>query len=127
MADKQLRADIYMADRNKGMTYKEIAKKHGVSHQAVAQVCAKRSPGHFKPYTQEEVVYPNLRMWLNENKVSRTEFIRRIGWETNASASAQVSGWFRGCRFPTKKIIDRFLAVTGLTYEELFWEGDENA
>ena len=69
---------IYLEERDKGMTYAEIAAKYGVSHQAVAQTCARRSACHFKPYTEKECIYPNLRKWLNENRVMRNELARRM-------------------------------------------------
>ena len=34
-------------DREAGMTYKEIAEKHGVSHQYVGVVVGKYDPKHF--------------------------------------------------------------------------------
>ena len=114
------RADLYIAERDKGLTYVEIAKKYGVSYQAVAQCCAKHTPGHFKPYTETEVVYPNLRKWLNENKVSRSEFCRRMGTVTRGGSYDAVRCWFGGMNYPTKDRIDKILAMTGLTYEELW-------
>ena len=114
------RFDLYIADREKGMTYKEIAEKHGVSHQAVSQLCRQRSVGHFKPYTEEEVVYPHLRKWLNENKVARNEFARRLGIGPSPGNSNRISAWFRGTCYPNKSSIDKILAATGLTYEKLF-------
>lgn len=122
---KHERADLYIADRNAGLTYREIAKKHGVSHQAVAQACGKYAPQLFKRYTEKEVVYPNLRNWLNENKVSRRELARRMGATEVLEASGRISRWFRGMGFPQKESIDKILKVTGLTYEEL-WEEEQH-
>ena len=114
------RYELYMAARAEGLTYREIAEKYGVSHQAVSQACAQRM-GYFKPYTKEEVVYPNLRKWLNENEISRSEFTRQLNRIPNSTSRTQVSEWFRGRCYPTKKIIDRIIAMTGLSYEKL-WE-----
>lgn len=116
------KADLYLADRAKGLTYNEIAAKYGVSRQRVAQACATYNPSHFKPYTAEEVAYPNLRQWLNENKVSRTEFARRLGNLPSPRCSYHISNWFSGKCSPTKNTIDRMIAVTGLSYEKLFEE-----
>ena len=120
MAIKSIKADLYKADRDKGMTYTEIAKKYGVSHQAVAQACARRGGKRFKPYTSEEVVYPNLRKWLNEKEITRKEFAREIGRLPNATASTQINHWFRGRNYPNKQSIDKILKITGFTYEVLF-------
>lgn len=117
------KAELYMAERAKGLTYEEIAKRFGVSRQAVSQACSKYEPSHFKPYTAGEVIYPNLRRWLNENKISRREFARRLGDVPYANISAQISGWFRGRYYPIKTTIDKMIAITGLSYEKLFEEG----
>lgn len=119
---KARRCDLYVADRNAGMKYAEIAAKYGVSYQCVAQSCASRGVGRFKPYTATECIYPNLRKWLNDNKVSRYEFIRRLGDHQNAVSTARISEHFRGRSYPRKETIDKFIEVTGLTYEQLFAE-----
>lgn len=121
MSNKTTKAAVYMADREQGLSYRQIAAKHGVSYQAVAQACSKYSPGHFRPFTAEQVVYPNLRRWLNENKVSRGEFIRRMGLLPEGPNFDRVRNWFSGRCYPIKKVIDKMLEVTGLTYEQL-WE-----
>lgn len=113
--------EIYRAEHEKGMTYREIAAKYGVSKQNVAQACGKMRENWFRPYTSDEVVYPNLLKWLNENRVSRSEFIRRIGSACGHSHQDSLRRWLRGAAYPTKPIIDRMIEVTGLKYEEL-WE-----
>lgn len=118
---KQTRASLYISERNAGMKYKEIAEKYGVTYQAVAQACAQKgSDAKFRSYTEKEVVYPYLRQWLNENKVSRSEFMRRLGSSPSGRERGYITHWFRGTYAPTKKIIDKMLAATGLKYEQLF-------
>lgn len=114
------RYELYMADRAQGLTYTEIAKKYGVSCQAVQQACAQHMPSCFKPYTKNEVVYPHLRRWLNENEITRAEFARRLGRVPHASAISDVGKWFRDEGYPVKKTIDKIIAITGLSYEKLF-------
>ena len=118
------RSALYIADRENGLTYREIAEKYGVSFQAVAIACGKMEVCHFKGYTEKQVVYPNLRRWLNKNKVSRSEFARRIGRLPSGNTTNTISAWFTGKCYPTKKTIDKILHATGLTYEELFAEED---
>ena len=121
MANKpHSRAEFYMQARKQGMTYRQIAQKYGVTPQAVAAACAIHAPGHFKPYTETEVVYPKLCKWLNDNEVSRNEFARRMGLAPYAKNCYRVSDYFRGKNYPLKETIDKMLRVTGLTYEELF-------
>ena len=122
---KARRCDLYVADRNAGMKYTDIAEKYGVSYQCVAQACARRGVGHFKPYTKVDCIYPNLRKWLNDNKVSRYEFIRRLGECQHTANSARLSDHFRGRCYPRKETIDKMLEVTGLTYEQFFATEEE--
>lgn len=114
------RAELYMQERKQGKTFYQIAEKYGVSKQAVAAACAIHALGHFKPYTEAEVVYPKLRKWLNDNEVTRSEFARRMGLVPYAKNCYRVSVYFRGMNYPLKETIDKMLEVTGLTYEEMF-------
>lgn len=114
------KADLYLAERAKGLTYRQIADKYGVSHQTVAMACAQYAPGHFRPFNSKQVIYPNLRKWLNDNKVCKSEFLRRMGKVGYGESVQTLGDWFRGRSYPTKQNIDLILAVTGLTYEKLF-------
>lgn len=113
--------EIYRAERERGMTYREIADKYGVSKQNVAQACGKMRDNWFKPYTSDEVVYPNLLRWLNENRISRSEMLRRMGQAWGVAHQGDLTRWFRGASYPQKRTIDKLIEVTGLSYEEL-WE-----
>ena len=111
---------LYMEAREAGMTYREIAEKYGVSHQCVAQSCA-QGGSRFRAHTESDVVFPILRRWLNQNKVSRAEFVRRMGKIPNSGEITKLSKWLKGECAPSKMQIDRMLAVTGLTYEQFFF------
>ena len=119
---RKRRADLYMEARNEGLSYPQIAKRFGVSYQCVAQACAKRGVGHFKKFTEEEVVYPNLRKWMNDNEVTRSELLRRMGELPHSEANSRLSTYLRGKQYPRKSTIDKLLKATGLTYEKLFEE-----
>lgn len=109
--------------RQQGLNYAQIAKACGVSRQYVAQVLGGYDPYRFIPVS-EKCIYPNLRKWMNDNKVSCKEFLRRMGYATTEGNTYYK---FRGCIMgeiqPTKPYIDKMLKVTGLTYEVLFYEG----
>lgn len=122
---KHPNADLYRAERAKGLTYREIGQKYGVSGQRVAQVCGKADGRNFRAWTKETCIYPNLRNWLNENKVSMNEFVRRNGIEVAGNTTARYRSYFKGHTYPNKEAIDRMLKATGLTYEQL-WEVDDN-
>lgn len=109
--------------RNQGLKYREIAEKVGVSTQYIAHVCGESNPARFKP-AGKECVYPNLRKWINENKVSRSELLRRMGIEVNTISLKRLGYYIRGEANPRKPYIDNLLKATGLTYEVLFHVGE---
>ena len=105
--------------RDQGLKHREIAEIFGVSRQYVADVCGKCDPAYFTP-VGSECVYPNLRKWMNENKVSRREFLKRMGLTPHTSNHVRFSNCIRGEYQPYKPYIDKMLKVTGMTYEMLF-------
>lgn len=113
--------ELYRHERDNGLTHSQIAKKYGISRQRVAQVCGKYTPTSFIAITEEQCVYPKWRAWMNDNKVSRAELIRRMGNVASEKSFERLSSYMRGVNHPTKATIDKLLAATGLTYEELFW------
>jgi transposase len=123
---KHPKADLYIKERESGKSVTEIAEMYGVSYQAVAQATAKVRENCFKHYTEKSCVYPNLRKWLNDNKVSRNEFVRRMELPPTATNTTRICRYFTGENCPSKATIDKFLKATGLTYEELFWEEKED-
>lgn len=116
------RVEEYLALRDKGMTYDEIAKLYGISRQAVCQTIRRFTNGpKLAPSsiaTINDIKYVGLANWMMTNNVSLGELERRCG----------------GIRFhhsliqhhePGKRLIDIILAVTGLTYEECFKEREK--
>lgn len=118
------KADLYRAEREKGKTYREIAEMYGVTSQAVSIACGNQKGYQFRAWTVDRCVYPNLRNWLNENRVSLKEFIRRMDCLPSGTTEAKLRSYLNGKAYPRKKVIDRMLAITGLTYEQL-WEVDD--
>lgn len=120
MARAHPRTDMARALRDKGLKYKEIAEIMGVSHQCVAHMCSQYNPRHFRMFS-DAVVYPNLRKWLNENKLSVAELIRRCGYVPVTAEYQSFTSWMYGRSDPKKRVIDACLKATGMTYEELFY------
>ena len=114
------KADIYRAEREKGMTYKQIAEKYGVSHQAVSQACGRGDPRYFRIVTEEGCIYTNLRKWMNKNEVSFAELLRRMGKERASGNLTRLHEQLRGKVELKKSTIDQLIAVTGIRYEKLF-------
>ena len=107
--------------REQGLKHREIAERFGVSHQYVAMVCSTCDPRHYI-HIGDECVYPNLRNWMNENKIPRRELLRRIGLEAHANNYRRLNKYLRGEEQPRKPYIDKMLKATWMTYEELFYE-----
>lgn len=119
-----------LEDRAAGMTYKEIGEKYGISRQRVCEICKGRTPKNFHYVTDEGCVYPNLRAWMNENLVSRSEFIRRSKFEFCPGNTLKFSAIMRGEITDVRKNwIDEMLRITGMSYEMLFddrlWRDDD--
>lgn len=110
---------------NQGLSCTEIAQIVGVTRQRVYQICGEYDGRYFKKITEKQCVYPNWRNWMNDNRISKNEFVRRMGLQIHATTIARLSSWMIGRTYPSKSHIDMVLDVTGLTYEQLFYrEGD---
>ena len=103
-----------------GVKHAEIARLCGVSRQYVHMVCGKYSPMHFTTIG-EQCVFPNLRKWMNENKVNKAELLRRMGLERNPDNYDRLSRVMSGKGEPRRAYIDKMLRATGMTYETLFY------
>ena len=110
--------------RDHGMKHREIAEVFGVSRQYVADVCGKCDPAYFVPIG-DDCIYPNLRRWMNENKIPRKEFLRRMGLTSHSANIERFGNFIRGEHHPRKPYIDMMLKVTGMTYETLFAEVED--
>jgi hypothetical protein len=112
----------YLEARDSGLTYAEIAEKFGVSKQRVHQVCGKHQPSKFQFISEAGCIYPNWRKWMNENKVSKMELARRMGYEAAPNAAAtRMRQYMMGGGGMRKPYIDKLLEATGLPYEVLFY------
>ena len=120
---KHPKSDLYRAERESGLTYKQIAEKYGVSVQCVQQACAKHSPAHYR--YNNTCIYPVLRKWMNDNKCCLAELLRRMGLTTHPGNYDRLVRILSGRSELKKSDIDILLRVTGMTYEELFREDED--
>lgn len=109
-----------LALRKQGLKHKEIAERLGISEQYSSQVCGAVYPMYATP-VGSECVYPNLREWMNENRVSRKEFLQRMGLTVHQNNYDRLNSYMTGKYYPRKPYIDKMLEVTGMTYETLFY------
>lgn len=105
---------------NEGMTYREIGKKLGLSHQRVCVIIGGENPKLFRPHTVDRCVYSGIRKWLNANKISNNELSRRLYGNANPKNAMRISSILKGKTEITKSFIDKIIEITGLTYEKAF-------
>lgn len=119
--DRDERKPQMIEMRKNGSTYQEIANTFHLSKQRVCQIIGGSLKSHFKEISSEDCIYPNLRKWMNDNRITKAGLCRRIYGHGHAVCQGYVADFLRG-RKPntTKGTIDKYLIATGLTYEELF-------
>ena len=108
------------AMRERGMSFNQIAREMGCSYQNVAQILAKESKVHFRPFDDKRVIYRGLRQWLNENRVSIAELCRRYYGRQGGNEALYLRERLNGKRTLNMYDIDFFRGLTGMSYEELF-------
>ena len=119
-----MRKEEMIAMREQGRTYEEIAKHFGVSRQRVFQIVGGTNPYHFVGVTDEQCVYPTIRKWMNDNKISRNEVTRMIYGNILPNNYRRTMCRLAGRTEIGKDFIDKILELTGFTYEEAFVRGD---
>ena len=100
-----------------GHTYKEVGDYFGVSRQRIHALFpssskrARHKPGEYN------YIYPNVNKFMKDNKLSLMEMYRGTGIHYN-----HLHKIFYGEQNPSKRIIDKLLNYTGMTYEEMFYQ-----
>ena len=123
--DKEI-LDLYS---NSKMTLDAIGKKYGISKQRVLQIV--RSNGVEKrlktnrqvKYNESEVIFDGLRLWLNKNNMTKSDFLLLLG--SVCKSSSQLSAILRGTVYVKKPFIDKVVEVTKLPYEFCFRISEE--
>lgn len=105
--------------RQQGYTQKQIGEALGISKQ-YASVLTGRHDGIRCPVISRKCPYVNLRKWMNDNRISRAEFVRRMGLVPQSDNIERFSSLLNGKYQPRKPYIDKMMAVTGMTYEVMF-------
>lgn len=110
------------AMRDEGYSYAKIADACGVSKQRVFQLIGGIHHKTPRLLTETECVYPNLRKYMNENKISRMSLARQIYGEVTSRHYERLNKFLNGTTYVyiNKHMLDRILSITGLTYEQLF-------
>ena len=101
-----------------GYTLQAVGDKFGVSKQRVKQVFT--VVGIKNDTAAESCVYPNISRWLSENGYGYRRVAKLCDTTDATVISALKDG--RDCK---KSFIDKFLEVSGMTYEKAFGEKRE--
>ena len=72
----------------------------------------------------EKCVYPRIRKYMNDNKINMSKLTVMLFGENTTWDYAKVRKALKGENC-TKYIIDGILKVTGMTYEEAFFQEGE--
>lgn len=99
-----------------GATYTECASKFGVSKQYVHKLFPQMS-GRSVERRIEKYKYKNLVKWIYDNGYNLSTFSEAIN-----IGVPNFNSLVLGHHDPSKKVIDKILDVTGMTYEEAFSE-----
>lgn len=120
---------------NEGYSQSDIARHCGVSRQRVSAILLRGEevysstepdePPVFQK-TQQRVIYPAIRKFLEENRMSLRKFILLVDgyYHCTGTTARFLTGITESISI---KRINKILEVTGLKYEEIFMEviGDE--
>lgn len=114
--EKRIAQEMYLD----GKCMDEIAKE---MHYCSVTI-SRNLPDEIKvPYRRaKKIVYPGMTKWLTANKMSVKEFADKIKGTADDKApyTPHILMILHGKINPRKTMIDKILAVTGLTYEEAF-------
>lgn len=100
-----------MQHRLDGETLQEIGDALGVTRARVDQML---KPFHFAETHRLACIYPNIRRYIEVNRITVSEFMLRCGFAPT-NATKILTG-----RNLSVKTIARILAATGMTFDEAF-------
>lgn len=108
-----------------GYAYREIAETLGITRQRVYQILKDVHVEDFTRLKDTDCVYPNIKKWWNENRMTYMKFFKAMDLEYHAANINRFKTYIKGKSNPRKKYIDKLITTTGMTYEQLFYrEGD---
>lgn len=127
--DKQTydRVAVMIKDRAAGMTYEQIGVKHGVTRQRVGQLISKWNKYNFKVIKTDGCAYKNLRRWMNDNYVGRSELARAVGIASDPIGGYEMQNFrymLLGRRVFPEDILTKLIAVTGLSKDKILERGE---
>ena len=119
MVDKELAIEM----RRDGKTFREIGEHFGVSHQRAQQIIGNGVRSRKSTMDMEQIVYKGIYDYMVSHPLVTIPTIARI-IHGGSSTGVQIANARRlihgGNVHITKSGIDRLIAKTGMTYEQLF-------
>ena len=103
--------------RLNGSTWREIGDKHNITGEAVRKVLERAMRHKNRKY--RSIAYPNVGMWMKENNMSLKRLSEKVG-----VSYCTIRYIINGKGFASKEVINKLLKVTGMTFEQFFWEGN---
>lgn len=128
--------EIYKAVRSGEKSEYAVAKELGISRQRVNQIMdtldtiesavpkQQRVKRKFNVSTAR-VVYPAIREWMDENKITLKQFDAMTGTPSNTQ-NTPLRRFLQGETRIKIDLIKKILEVTGLTFEEAFYMPGES-
>lgn len=103
----------------------KAAKEHNISLPLVrVRLCrgwslehALNTPPQVRHKTEKKILYPRLMQWIEDNNLTLLDAC--ISFDIGDNTLPMI---LYGFNDPSKRTIDKMLAVTGIPYEELFKE-----
>lgn len=110
--EEKIRAYSMLLD---GCTLQEAADEVGVSKQRIAQLF----PGANRRLDDaaNSCIYPNISSWMIRNGLGYAAIARGCNTHTQTVRYALT-----GCKNIRKELIDKILLLTGMSYEEAFFQ-----
>lgn len=116
-----------VTDRASGMTYEQIGEKHGVTRQRVGQLISKWNKYNFKVIKPKGCAYKNLRKWMNDHCIDRSELARAVGVTPEPIGGYDMQNFrymLLGRRVFPEDILKEMIAVTGLSKDQILERGE---
>lgn len=99
--------------RVKGYSLQEIGDKFGITRERVRKILSE--PARSARASTIKCVYPAISDYFKRNRIGTYQFASRTG-----ITYATLYNTLTGRTNPNKRVIDKILSETGLTYEEAF-------
>ncbi len=104
------------AMRLEGASLQECADRFGVTRECIRQITPPvQARARSRGKCFEDCAFPNLAKWLCENRYSYNSFAKLA-----CISPVSMKKALNGATSVTKRVIDRILEVTGMSYEVAF-------